>query len=61
MINILGLIVLPIAFLALAYFAILWILSIDIVLKQNESIVNVLMLLAKKTGATDEEINSVIN
>ena len=61
MINILGLIVLPIAFLALAYFAIRWILSIDIVLKQNESIVNVLMLLAKKTGATDEEINSVIN
>lgn len=38
-----------------------WIFAIDKRVKQNDSIINLLKLLAKKQGATDDEIhNSII-
>ena len=42
----------------LIYFFFRWIFEIDIRVKQNESIINLLKLIAKKKGATDDEIKN---
>lgn len=37
-----------------------WVFAIDKRVKQNQSMINLLTLLAKKQGATDDEIQSSI-
>ena len=45
-----------IAGLLIAYFVFRWMFAIDKRIKQNESIINLLTILAKKQGATNDDI-----
>jgi type II secretory pathway pseudopilin PulG len=42
--------------LLIAYFLFRWMFAIDKRIKQNESIINLLTILAKKQGATNDDI-----
>lgn len=42
--------------LLIAYFLFRWVFAIDKRIKQNESIINLLTILAKKQGATNDDI-----
>jgi hypothetical protein len=42
--------------LLIAYFVFRWMFAIDKRIKQNESIINLLTILAKKQGATNDDI-----
>lgn len=50
-----------IAGIAITYFFLRWAFSVDKRIEQNKSIINLLTLIAKKQGATDEETHSCIN
>jgi uncharacterized membrane protein YdjX (TVP38/TMEM64 family) len=47
--------------LAITFLLCRWIFGIDKRIKQNKSIINLLALLAKKQGATNDEIHICIN
>ena len=47
--------------LVITYFFFRWVFSINKILKQNQSIINLLTILAKKSGANNEEIHSATN
>lgn len=42
------------------YFLLRWIFSVNKQLNQNSTIINLLILMAKKQGATDEEIREIL-
>lgn len=46
--------------IAVMFFLFRWIFSVEKRIKQNASIINLLALIAKKQGATKEEINNAV-
>ena len=57
LIYLVGIIILLVAI----FFAARWVFGIDERKKQNISIINLLTLIAKKHGATNDEIHSCVN
>lgn len=52
---------LGLAALLITYFFFRWIFAITERVRQNQIIINLLVLTAKKQGATDEQIHSAVN
>ncbi len=46
--------------LLIIYFFFRWVFAVDKRVKQNDTIINLLRLLAKKSGANDDEIHRCI-
>lgn len=47
--------------LAIYYFFVRWVFGIEKRVKQNEAIINLLSLMAKKQGISDDDIHRVTN